>query len=116
MIFALMMKMLLGSASRRFVARSIVEFRGSGGFVHGLLSSFIASDMTSRLSSGSLVPAGRIGILISWAVKQFFVFFTSVDVPNVEDTAVLIPSMKTFVRMGRALLTRTWKKATGVPS
>lgn len=44
-----------------------------------------------------------MGVLISWVVTQFFIFFTWL-IFRVEDTAVLIPSMKTFVGWGATLI------------
>ena len=94
MLFALMMTMLLGGlwhgASWNFVL---------WGFVHGLL--LIVHRFGKEISSVKRFfgATGRLGILISWAVTQFFVFFTWL-IFRVEDTAVLIPSMKTFVGWG----------------
>jgi hypothetical protein len=43
--------------------------------------------------------AGRLGLLLSWVITQFFVFFTWL-IFRVENTAVLVPSMKTFLGIG----------------
>ena len=86
-------------ASGRFVARGIVEFRA-----HGLRSRF-ATHRSSFRKRHLVCQAvlwqrrGALEILISWVVTQFFVFFTWL-IFRVEDTAVLIPSMKTFVGWG----------------
>jgi alginate O-acetyltransferase complex protein AlgI len=91
MIFALMMTMLLGGlwhgASWNFVL---------WGFVHGLL--LIVHRFGSKLRYVELFfkKAGRFGILVSWFVTQFFVFFTWL-IFRVEETKILIPSMKTFL-------------------
>ncbi|MGB1355230.1 MAG: MBOAT family O-acyltransferase [Poseidonia sp.] len=94
MIFALMMTMLLGGlwhgASWNFVL---------WGLVHGLLLIVHRFGKEIPLVKGFFGATGRIGVLLSWVITQFFVFFTWL-IFRVEDTAVLIPSMKTFVGWG----------------
>ena len=94
MIFALMMTMLLGGlwhgASWNFVL---------WGFVHGLLLIVHRFGKDISFVKRFFDASGRFGVLISWVVTQFFVFFTWL-IFRVEDTAVLIPSMKTFVGWG----------------
>ena len=99
MIFALMMTMLLGGlwhgASWNFVL---------WGLVHGLLLIVHRFGKEVSFIKRFFGSAGRVGILISWGVTQFFVFFTWL-IFRVEDTAVLIPSMKTFVAVSYTHLT-----------
>ena len=94
MIFALMMTMLLGGlwhgASWNFVL---------WGLVHGLLLIIHRFGKEISFVKRFFDAAGRVGILMSWVITQFFVFFTWL-IFRVEDTAVLIPSMKTFVGWG----------------
>ena len=94
MIFALMMTMLLGGlwhgASWNFVL---------WGFVHGLL--LIVHRFGSQVDfvSRFFTSAGRLGLLLSWIVTQFLIFFTWL-IFRVENTEVLVPSMKTFLGIG----------------
>ncbi|MDA8758614.1 MBOAT family protein [Candidatus Poseidonia alphae] len=94
MIFALMMTMLLGGlwhgASWNFVL---------WGLVHGLLLIVHRFGSKLRYVEGFFNKTGRFGILLSWFITQFFVFFTWL-IFRVEETKVLIPSMKTFIGMG----------------
>ena len=94
MIFALMMTMLLGGlwhgASWNFVL---------WGLVHGLLLIVHRFGKETPFIKWFFGASGRVGVLVSWVITQFFVFFTWL-IFRVEDTAVLIPSMKTFVGWG----------------
>jgi len=94
MIFALMMTMLLGGlwhgASWNFVL---------WGLVHGLLLIVHRFGKEIPFIKWFFGASGRVGVLVSWVITQFFVFFTWL-IFRVEDTAVLIPSMKTFVGWG----------------
>jgi alginate O-acetyltransferase complex protein AlgI len=94
MVFALMMTMLLGGlwhgASWNFVL---------WGFVHGLLLVLHRFGRKLRPVERCFSALGHGGALLSWAVTQFLVFFTWL-IFRVEDTAVLVPSMKSFVGIG----------------
>lgn len=94
MIFALMMTMLLGGlwhgASWNFVL---------WGLVHGLLLIIHRFGSKLRYVETFFNKTGRFGILLSWFITQFFVFFTWL-IFRVEETKVLIPSMKTFIGIG----------------
>lgn len=94
MIFALMMTMLLGGlwhgASWNFVL---------WGFIHGLLLIVHRFGKEFGFVKRFFAVAGRSGVLLSWAITQFFVFLTWL-IFRVEDTTVLIPSMKTFIGWG----------------
>ena len=91
MLFALMMTMLLGGlwhgASWNFVL---------WGFIHGLL--LIAHRVISKASliKKSFNIAPKISAVTGWVVTQYFVFMTWL-IFRVEDTAILIPSLKTFM-------------------
>ncbi len=80
------------------MAWSIMEFR----FV-GVRSwpSLIAHRFGSKIGfiESFFNSTGKIGILISWLITQYLVFFTWL-IFRVEDVSVLIPSMKTFLGIG----------------
>jgi alginate O-acetyltransferase complex protein AlgI len=90
MLFALMMTMLLGGlwhgASWNFVL---------WGFIHGLL--LIVHRFGKEIGAVRHLfdRLGRLGTVFSWVFTQFLVFFTWL-IFRVEDTAVLIPAMKSF--------------------
>ena len=90
MIFALMMTMLLGGlwhgASWNFVL---------WGFIHGLLLIIHRFGKEITLIKKFFEITGRLGIIISWIITQICVFFTWL-IFRVEDTAILLPSMKSF--------------------
>ena len=93
MLFALMMTMLLGGlwhgASWNFVL---------WGFVHGLL--LIVHRFGKEIGPvKQFFQRSAGGVVLSWLITQFFVFFTWL-IFRVEDTAVLVPSMKTFLGWG----------------
>ena len=94
MIFALMMTMLLGGlwhgASWNFVL---------WGLVHGIL--LILHRFGSKIGfvKSFFNSTGRFGILVSWFITQYLVFFTWL-IFRVEDVSILIPSMKTFLGIG----------------
>ena len=94
MIFALMMTMLLGGlwhgASWNFIL---------WGFVHGLLLIIHRFGKDIPVISNFFTKSGRFGLLISWLVTQICVFFTWM-IFRIEDTSVLLPSMKTFFGIG----------------
>ena len=94
MLFALMMTMLLGGlwhgASWNFVL---------WGFVHGLLLIVHRFGKEVPFIKRFFGAVGRVGVLLSWVLTQFFVFFTWL-IFRVQDTAVLVPSMKTFMGWG----------------
>ena len=94
MIFALMMTMLLGGlwhgASWNFIL---------WGFVHGLLLIIHRFGKEIPVISNFFTKSGRFGLLISWLVTQICVFFTWM-IFRIEDTSVLLPSMKTFFGIG----------------
>lgn len=91
MLFALMMTMLLGGlwhgASWNFVL---------WGFVHGVLLILHRLFVKLRIVKSSFEKIPRISTLAGWIVTQYFVFMTWL-IFRVEDTDVLIPSLKTFV-------------------
>ena len=94
MIFALIMTMLLGGlwhgASWNFVL---------WGLVHGLLLIIHRFGKNIGFVNKFFNITGKFGILISWFVTQFCVFFTWL-IFRVEETSILIPSMKTFFGIG----------------
>tara|TARA_B100001109_G_scaffold252040_1_gene247411 strand:+ start:378 stop:896 length:519 start_codon:yes stop_codon:yes gene_type:complete len=94
MIFALMMTMLLGGlwhgASWNFVL---------WGFVHGLLLIIHRFGSKVAIVESFFNRVGRVGVLASWFVTQYLVFFTWL-IFRVEDLGILIPSMKTFLGIG----------------
>ena len=94
MIFALMMTMLLGGlwhgASWNFVL---------WGLVHGLLLIIHRFGKNIGFISSFFKITGRLGVLVSWFITQVCIFFTWM-IFRVEDTAILIPSMKTFFGYG----------------
>ena len=94
MIFALMMTMLLGGlwhgASWNFIL---------WGFVHGLLLIIHRFGKEIPVISNFFTKSGRFGLLISWLITQICVFFTWM-IFRIEDTSVLLPSMKTFFGIG----------------
>lgn len=94
MIFALMMTMLLGGlwhgASWNFIL---------WGFVHGLLLIIHRFGKEIPVISNFFTKSGRFGLLISWLITQICVFFTWM-IFRIEDTSVLLSSMKTFFGIG----------------
>ena len=86
-----MMTMLLGGlwhgASWNFVL---------WGFVHGVLLILHRLFVKLRIVKSSFEKIPRISTLVGWIVTQYFVFMTWL-IFRVEDTDVLIPSLKTFV-------------------
>jgi alginate O-acetyltransferase complex protein AlgI len=94
LIFALMMTMLLGGlwhgASWNFVL---------WGLVHGILLIVHRFGSKVVIIESFFNKTGRIGVLLSWLVTQYFVFFTWL-IFRVEDIEVLLPSMKTFLGIG----------------
>ena len=94
MIFALMMTMLLGGlwhgASWNFIL---------WGFVHGLLLIVHRFGKDIALVKASFAKIGKFGLLTSWFITQVCIFFTWM-IFRVENTSVLIPSMKTFFGIG----------------
>jgi alginate O-acetyltransferase complex protein AlgI len=94
MIFALMMTMLLGGlwhgASWNFVL---------WGLVHGLLLIVHRFGKDISFISSFFNVTGKLGVLVSWFITQVCIFFTWM-IFRVEDTAILIPSMKTFFGYG----------------
>ena len=94
LIFALMMTMLLGGlwhgASWNFVL---------WGFVHGLLLIIHRFGSKIGIVESFFNKIGRFGVLLSWFITQYLVFFTWL-IFRVEDLSVLIPSMKTFLGIG----------------
>ena len=89
-----MMTMLLGGlwhgASWNFVL---------WGFVHGLLLIIHRFGKNIGFVSRFFTNSGKVGILISWFVTQICVFFTWL-IFRIEDTSMLITSMKTFFGIG----------------
>lgn len=91
MIIALMTTMILGGlwhgASWNFML---------WGFIHGILliSNHVISLNKYIITSYLQFP--RTMIVLSWLITQFFVFFTWL-VFRIEDTSMLIRSMKTFI-------------------
>ena len=94
MIFALMMTMLLGGlwhgASWNFVL---------WGLVHGLLLIIHRFGKNIGFVNKFFTVTGKFGVLVSWFVTQICVFFTWL-IFRVEETSILIPSMKTFFGIG----------------
>jgi len=94
MLFALMMTMLLGGlwhgASWNFVL---------WGLLHGLLLIAHRLLLKLRLVHLAFERKPRTSLLVGWIVTQYFVFMTWL-VFRVEDTSILIPSLKTFVGIG----------------
>ncbi|MDC0340995.1 hypothetical protein OAM96_03450 [Candidatus Poseidoniaceae archaeon] len=94
MIFALMMTMLLGGlwhgASWNFVL---------WGLVHGLLLIIHRFGKNIGFVNKFFNVTGKFGVLISWFITQICVFFTWL-IFRVEETSILIPSMKTFFGIG----------------
>ena len=94
MIFALMMTMLLGGlwhgASWNFIL---------WGFVHGLLLIVHRFGKDIAFVKTTFNKIGKFGLLISWFITQVCIFFTWM-IFRVENTSVLIPSMKTFFGIG----------------
>ena len=90
MIFALMMTMLLGGlwhgASWNFIL---------WGFIHGLLLIIHRFGKELKPVKKFFKFTKKIGVLISWTITQICVFFTWL-IFRVEETAILLPSMKTF--------------------
>ena len=91
MFFALMMTMLLGGlwhgASWNFVL---------WGLLHGLLLIGHRGIIKLRFVKSSFEKLPKFSTLIGWIVTQYFVFMTWL-VFRVEETSILIPSLKTFV-------------------
>ena len=91
MFFALMMTMLLGGlwhgASWNFVL---------WGLLHGLLLIGHRGIIKLGFIKAAFEKAPRFSTLIGWLVTQYFVFMTWL-VFRVEETSILIPSLKTFV-------------------
>ena len=94
MIFALMMTMLLGGlwhgASWNFIL---------WGFVHGLLLIVHRFGKDIAFVKTTFNKIGKFGLLTSWFITQVCVFFTWM-IFRIENTSVLIPSMKTFFAIG----------------
>ncbi len=94
MIFALMMTMLLGGlwhgASWNFIL---------WGFVHGLLLIVHRFGKDVAFVKAIFDKIGKFGLLISWFITQVCIFFTWL-IFRVENTSILIPSMKTFFGIG----------------
>ena len=97
MIFALMMTMLLGGlwhgASWNFIL---------WGFVHGLLLIAHRFGKDIAFVKASSDKIGKFGLFISWFITQVCIFFTWM-IFRIENTSVLIPSMKTFFGIGGRL-------------
>ena len=94
MIFALMMTMLLGGlwhgASWNFIL---------WGFVHGLLLIIHRFGKDFSVVKITFEKIGKFGWLISWILTQICIFFTWM-IFRVENTSILIPSMKSFFGIG----------------
>ncbi len=94
MIFALMMTMLLGGlwhgASWNFIL---------WGFVHGLLLIIHRFGRELSVVKITFEKIGKFGWLISWILTQICIFFTWM-IFRVENTSILIPSMKSFFGIG----------------
>ena len=94
MIFALMMTMLLGGlwhgASWNFIL---------WGFVHGLLLIVHRFGKDIAFVKTTFNKIGKFGLLTSWFITQVCIFFTWM-IFRIENTSVLIPSMKTFFGIG----------------
>ena len=93
MIFALMMTMLLGGlwhgASWNFIL---------WGFVHGLLLIIHRFGKDFSVVKITFEKIGKFGWLISWILTQICIFFTWM-IFRVENTSILIPSMKTSLAL-----------------
>jgi len=91
MFFALMMTMLLGGlwhgASWNFVL---------WGLLHGLLLIGHRGIIKLSIIKSCFERAPKFSALIGWIITQYFVFMTWL-VFRVEETSILIPSLKTFV-------------------
>ena len=94
MIFALMMTMLLGGlwhgASWNFIL---------WGFVHGLLLIIHRFGKDLSVVKITFQKIEKFGWLISWILTQICIFFTWM-IFRIENTSVLIPSMKSFFGIG----------------
>ena len=94
MLLALMVTMLLGGlwhgASWNFVL---------WGFVHGLLLIIHRFGRDMGPVKRFFGATGRFGVVVSWFITQFVVFFTWL-IFRVEETSVLVPAMKTFLGIG----------------
>ena len=94
MIFALMATMLLGGlwhgASWNFVL---------WGFIHGLLLIIHRFASKTSIVKSFFSKSGKIGTVFSWLITQYLIFFTWL-IFRVEETKILIPSMKTFLGIG----------------
>ena len=94
LIFALMMTMVLGGlwhgASWNFVL---------WGFVHGLLLIIHRFGRNLSFIRNFFQNSGSFGVFISWFITQILVFFTWL-IFRIEDTSVLLHSMKTFFGIG----------------
>ena len=94
MIFALMMTMLLGGlwhgASWNFIL---------WGLVHGILLAIHRFGKDIPIISNFFKRSKKVGVFISWLITQICIFFTWM-IFRVENTSVLIPSMKTFFGIG----------------
>lgn len=94
MIFALMMTMLLGGlwhgASWNFVL---------WGFAHGCLLIIHRFGRNIRIVKLFFIKTKNIGLVISWLITQVFIFFTWL-IFRIEDTSILMTSMKTFFGIG----------------
>tara|TARA_B100001093_G_scaffold162960_1_gene155332 strand:+ start:107 stop:1561 length:1455 start_codon:yes stop_codon:yes gene_type:complete len=90
MIFALSMTMLLGGlwhgASWNFVL---------WGLVHGVLLIIHRFGKEITIIRSFFEMSGKFGVLFSWTITQICIFFTWL-IFRVENTTVLLPSMKTF--------------------
>ena len=91
MLFALMMTMLLGGlwhgASWNFVL---------WGLIHGLL--LIGHRLVKKMSmiNGFFEKLPRTAPILGWVITQYFIFMTWL-IFRLEDTKLLIPSLKTFI-------------------
>ena len=94
MIFALMATMLLGGlwhgASWNFVL---------WGLIHGLLLIVHRFASNTSIVKSFFSKSGKIGTVFSWMLTQYLIFFTWL-IFRVEQTNILIPSMKTFLGVG----------------
>ena len=94
LVFALMLTMLLGGlwhgSSWNFIL---------WGFLHGVL--LITHRLLTKVKAIQIVfnHLPRAAAVIGWIVTQYFVFMTWL-VFRVEDTNILIPSLKTYVGIG----------------
>ena len=69
------------------------------GLLHGLLLIAHRLLLKLRLVHLAFERKPRTSLLVGWIVTQYFVFMTWL-VFRVEDTSILIPSLKTFVGIG----------------